>query len=240
MCRWRRSGQAFENLVFKVHAQRTFHLLGRSALAVKGMVLQQLFPGGFVPSDIGSCPVRLPNETAEREGGPEYKTENGWCHYSLGAPGTVDDIPSSALSGDVLITSDINHYHFEGRSALLLQHDQRTWTTVMLLWQTKLSQPGSKTRFGLADVRAWHATARTLTKSWTDAGTKVVFVLVLFPKLSAASTDRRAETVCEKVRQYAQASGDLVVVSKEHMGEYLAGLAHRLYVPLESTSTSTL
>ena len=138
-------------------------------------------------------------------------------------------------------TSHINHYHFEGRSALLVKLDarQQTWTTTLLLWQTKLSQPGSTSTFGLADIRAWHATARTLTKPWTDAGTKVVFVLVLLRKLSAATTDRNAETVCDKVRQYAQASWDLVVVTKEHMGEYLAGLAHRLYVPLESASTAT-
>ena len=233
-----RSGQAFEKLVFRVHAQRTFHLLGTSALAIGGVVFQQLFPGGFVPAAIGECLVRLPNETAEREGGPQYKTENGWCHY---VRGTVDDVPPSALSGDVYNTSDINHHHFEGRSALQISLDVRqlTWTTVLLLWQTKLSQPGSKSTFGLADVREWHTTARTLTKSWTDAGMKVVFVLVLFRNLSAATTAKKADAVREEVRKYAQASGDLVVVTKEHMGEYLAGLAHRLYVPLESTSTAT-
>jgi len=107
------------------------------------------------------------------------------------------------------------------------------------LWQTKLSQPGSTTTFGLTDIRTWHTTARKLTKSWTDAGIKVIFVLVLFRKVSAATIAENAEAVCEEVRQYAQSSGDLVVITKEHMGEYLAGLAHRLYVPLESTSTAT-
>ena len=106
----------------------------------------------------------------------------------------------------------------------------------------RTAQPGSTTTttFGYNDICAWHTTARELTKSWTDAGTKVVFVPVLFRTLSAAATAANAEAVCDEVRQYAQASGDLVVVTKEHMGEYLAGLAHRLHVPLESTSTSTV
>jgi hypothetical protein len=232
-----RSGQGFENLVFKVHVQRIFHLLGASALSRAHVQFQQLFPGGFVPSALGECQVRLPDETATRQGGPRYVSESEWCHRG----GAVDDIPPTALSGDVCNISDINHYHFDGRSALLVKYAAyfESFTSTLLLWQIKLSQPGSKTTFGLADIRAWHATARTLTKRWTDTGTKVVFVLVLFRQLSAATIAKNAEVVCEEVRQYAQASGDLVVVTKEHMGEYLAGLAHRLYVPLESTSSAT-
>ena len=235
-----RSGQAFENLVFKIHAQRTFHLLGRSNLAIRGTTFQQLFPGGFVPAAIGECPVRLPNETAEREGGPQYRTEAGWCHFVKGEPGWVDNIPPSALSGDVYKAAGSSHYHFEGRSALCLQPSaEPDWTNVLLLWQTKLSQPGSQTAFGFAEIRKWHARARELTESWALDGIKVIFVLVLFRKMSKSDSAAGAKAVYEEVRQYAQTSEDLVIVTKEHMGEYLAGLAHRLYVPLESASTAT-
>ena len=222
-----RGGQAYANLVFQVHAQRMFHLLGASALHMAAVQFQDFFPGGFVPTSLAKCLVRLPTATAERDG-----------HDVAGQAGKVDDIPQSALSGDVFVTDAVNHYHFEGRSALLVQLRMPAWTTALLLWQTKLVQPGSTTTIGYKDICAWHATARALTRSWTDAGTKVVFVLVLFRTLSAAATAANAEAVCDEVRQYAQASEDLVVVTKEHMGEYLAGLAHRLHVPLESTSTA--
>ena len=230
-----RSARAFENLVFKVHAQRTFHLLGASALRTEDdpTTFAHLFPGGFLPSRIADCLVRLPDATATLLNGPECTTENGWCHSA----GTVDDVPSEAWTGNVYKAKEGNHYHFEGRSALLVNLDGSlsTWTNTLLLWQTKVT---STALFGLAEICDWHSTARALTTRWTDAGIHVVYVLVLFR--GAETSDAQGLAANDQVRRYAEASGDLVVVTKEHMGEYLAGLAHRLYVPLESTSTGTV
>lgn len=245
-----RSGQAFENLVFKIHAQRTFYLLGKSPLRLPSAALfKDLFPGAFLPVSLADCKVHLPPRTIGKEE-PVYDTEEPWCYAKVkrkllpNRPARVDDLPRAAadlerlLSGDVFNTTDMNHPHFDGRSALQVQlsaSNQRR-TDVLLLWQTKFSQPKSTTTFEPADIKKWHQEARTMLKDkWN--GVKVVFVLILHTNVTSATTEGGAANTLQQVREYAAQSGDLVIVTREHMHEYLAGIAHRLYVPLESAMT---
>eukprot|EP00160_Parvularia_atlantis_P001565 Unigene11258_Nuclearia_a/m.34394 Unigene11258_Nuclearia_a/g.34394 ORF Unigene11258_Nuclearia_a/g.34394 Unigene11258_Nuclearia_a/m.34394 type:complete len:824 (-) Unigene11258_Nuclearia_a:181-2652(-) len=233
-----RSGQAFENVVLKIHAARTFHLLGKSALRQQGTLFEQLFPGGFVPDALAQCLVSLPKATRELPLGPQFSTEPAWCFKPHNKDGYVSgDIPVAALSGHVYNTSDVNHHHFEGRCALELQFGNSASSQMkLLLWQTKLSQLTASTTFRLAEIQDWHNKARAMTKVWN---VEVVFVLILQRNVTRATTAIGANAAFTKIEEYAKTSGDLVIVIKEHMHEYLAGLAHRLHVPLESTSTAT-